>query len=108
MANHARRQLKRRYKVRHGVLQIHDERQVKGVSTAFNAFFTERTDSGDFRHMKVADIGRLVGSEWRGLTNEEKDKYYKLQKLDRSRYELEVKTVYGRGIEGPPALNAAT
>ncbi len=54
-------------------MPIHDERQVKGASNSYSLFFRARLDSGDFKHMKVPDVGRLVGAEWRGLTLEEKD-----------------------------------
>jgi hypothetical protein len=32
----------------------------------------ERIESGDLKHMKVSEIGSLVGSEWKGLSENEK------------------------------------
>ncbi|KAI9769456.1 MAG: hypothetical protein M1835_006708 [Candelina submexicana] len=106
-ANHARRLLKRKYKIRQSVKPIQDERQVKGPSSCYNIFFKERVDSGDLKHMAIADMGKLVGSEWKRLAKEEKDKYIKQQDLDLSRYKFEVKTVYGRDPK-PKAAPKAT
>ncbi|KAI9696570.1 MAG: hypothetical protein M1836_005589 [Candelina mexicana] len=108
LANNARRLLKRKYKIRHSVQPIKDERQVKRASNSYNIFFKERVDSGDLKHMTITDMGKLVSSEWNGLTKEEKDKYIKQQALDLSRYKFEVKTVYGRDAKPKEAPKATS
>jgi hypothetical protein len=50
---------------------IKDERQVKRAANAFVQFSVSRQASGDFKHMKVGDRQKLIGQEWKALSEEE-------------------------------------
>lgn len=129
-ANTARLGLKRLLRRPQSFTPLKDDRIVKRPKSGYVAYFQERIASGDLKHMKVGDMGRLVGQEWRGLNSNEKkvsdgdecsntghiltsipqlQKYDDLAALDLARYKQEVKTVYNRDVPPPrsPAAAAA-
>ncbi|KAI9878992.1 MAG: hypothetical protein M1830_009921 [Pleopsidium flavum] len=105
-ANNARLSLKRRHK-KTGVSPIRDDRLVKRPTTSYAQFLKERIDSGDLKHMKIAEMSRLVAREWKGLNSGEKKKYEDLYNNDLARYRQEVKTVYNREVSPPSKAAAA-
>ncbi|KAI9222646.1 HMGB family protein [Blastocladiella britannica] len=42
--------------------------------------------------MRVGDIAKKLGEQWRGLSEEEKDVYNKRNQQDKKRYEIELAT----------------
>ncbi|GAB1196282.1 hypothetical protein APSETT444_005551 [Aspergillus pseudonomiae] len=92
-ANLARNRLTKLTKKKYPLLR--DDRLVKRPSSSYVFFYLERTGQGDFKHMTVKDIGARVAEEWKGLTESEKEKYYKLHLADRERYDRQYQEVYG-------------
>ena len=117
-ANQARARLRRGFASKRHVTKLQDDRDVKRHRSAYNYFYMERFESGDFSGIRVADVGRRVGEEWRALSAEEKkvqwhfhrlysqcellklsaQPYFDLQKNDLARYEQEIKSVYNRDV----------
>lgn len=52
--------------------KLHDDRQVKTVPSAYIFFFTARHASGDFKNIKAQDASKLIGNEWKALSDAEK------------------------------------
>lgn len=74
-ANNARQALKRASKKAGGHKQfnhIQDSRLVKQPTSAYSYFLVERNASGDFSGMKIAEIGGLMGREWKALSASDK------------------------------------
>lgn len=120
-ANAARNQLKQKAK-KEGKKKVYkhiqDERVVKQPRTSYTYFLTDRFASGDMKHMKIGEVGALIGREWKALSAAEKkvcqpDPCYIDQDIidlqiqpyedkaakDKIRYVDEYTTVYG----SPPA-----
>ncbi|KAL1984823.1 hypothetical protein VTN96DRAFT_8667 [Rasamsonia emersonii] len=74
---------------------IRDDRQVKGVQSSFLFFVEERFKSGDLKHMSIREATKRIADEWRGLTEQEKEKYKRLQEADSERYVQEYRSAYG-------------
>lgn len=76
MANRARTLLKRRYPdvVKHTPKWslIKDERRPKRPVSAYLQFSINRNASGDFNRISFADRGKLIGQEWKALSESEK------------------------------------
>jgi hypothetical protein len=51
---------------------IQDERAVKQPRRAYTFFLMDRFSTGDYKNMKVAEVGSLIGREWRALSAAEK------------------------------------
>jgi hypothetical protein len=51
---------------------IHDDRAVRQPLNGYGFFFKERNDSGDLSGMSVAERGKLVGQEWKNLSEAQK------------------------------------
>ncbi|KAL8696398.1 MAG: hypothetical protein Q9201_007676 [Fulgogasparrea decipioides] len=104
-ANNARILLRRRTK---GTLwpKLQDERLVTRLKNSYNLFYTQRYRSGDFAGMKVTEAAKLIGSEWRGLSADEKQPYSQMAEEDSARYDQEVKAVYNRDVQHKAAKAA--
>jgi len=50
---------------------LKDERAPKKPRTPYLVFSTERWASGDFKNLKVAEAGKLIGAEWKALSTDE-------------------------------------
>lgn len=48
--------------------QIQDERYVKQMRSSYAYFLADRFASGDMKHMKIGEVGSLIGQEWRALS----------------------------------------
>ncbi|RMJ21226.1 HMG box protein [Aspergillus sp. HF37] len=92
-ANLARRRLSQLQGKR--IAPLHDDRAVKRRGTAFVFFFLNRFASGDFKHMHVSEATGQASREWKGMTEEEKEKYRKQAAEDTDRYLREYRAVYG-------------
>lgn len=64
-ANNARAALTRSTKK--GWRPLKDERQVKSFRNAYNFFFAERMESGDFHGIKIPEAAKLIGREFKAL-----------------------------------------
>lgn len=74
-ANNARQALKRANKKAGGhkmYASIHDSRLVKQPVSPYTYFLVERNATGDFTGMKIAELGGLVGKEWKALSSSDK------------------------------------
>ncbi|KAK3672256.1 hypothetical protein LTR78_007796 [Recurvomyces mirabilis] len=106
-ANRARQQLRRLekkvaddaspHKKLYGVRvqSIHDERRVKSPISSYFQFSINRQASGDFKNITVQERAKLIGQEWKALSQEEKDKYKQLSNEETKRYKDEYTTVHG-------------
>lgn len=74
LANRARHQLRRKLNVKgtSKYSQIKDERAVKRPASSFIQFSINRQASGDFRNIPVAERAKLIGQEWKALSESEK------------------------------------
>jgi hypothetical protein len=76
LANSARYRLRRREqlpkKMHTKWREIVDERAPKKAVQAFALFVTDRSSSGDFKNISPPDRMKLIGQEWRALSEEEK------------------------------------
>ena len=74
LANRARNQLRRKLELKytHKYSQIKDERAVKRPATAYIQFSVNRQASGDFKNIGVAERAKLIGQEWKALSESEK------------------------------------
>jgi hypothetical protein len=79
LANHARARLRAKLesskgKNRHSKWPpIRDERSAKRPVSTFLQFSINRQNSGDFHNIKVTERAKLIGQEWKALSQEEKD-----------------------------------
>ncbi|KAL1961622.1 hypothetical protein VTN77DRAFT_1372 [Rasamsonia byssochlamydoides] len=97
-ANFARRKLAKlteSYKYHIKMNPIKDDRQVKMPKTPYNSYCKERFQSGDLKHMSITDAARRITEEWKGMTEQEKEKYKRLYQQDVERYVREYREVYG-------------
>ncbi|KAJ5691314.1 hypothetical protein N7488_012049 [Penicillium malachiteum] len=92
-ANLARRRLAK--KIGKPCTLLKDERLVKRPLSSYMIFAQERVASGDFKYMQVADISGRTSSEWKSLSESEKQRFHKLAIQDRERYVHEHEKVYG-------------
>ena len=51
---------------------LQDHRQVKGLRNAYSYFYQGRLQSGDYRGLKLVEAAKLVGREWKALSDSEK------------------------------------
>ena len=78
MANRARSQLKRKLNTKatgkrtYAWTPIHDERAVKAPITNYFQFSINRQASGDFKNIPVSERAKLIGQEWKALSESEK------------------------------------
>lgn len=79
LANIARKALQRKVpsptgkkSSRRGVVQIHDDRQVKRPQSAYFKFTLDRKASGDFKGIALGDVAKQVTKEWNELSAGEK------------------------------------
>lgn len=75
MANRARHALKRKLNLKKGSTkwnQIQDERAVKRPLTPYIQFSVDRHASGDFRNIGIGERAKLIGQEWKALSESEK------------------------------------
>ncbi|KAH0544056.1 hypothetical protein FGG08_001674 [Glutinoglossum americanum] len=94
-ANKARASLRRRSPGGRGRFpKLKDERQVPKPPTSFLLFAKERSASGDYKHLKPTETGRLLGKQWRELPEHEKKKYNDVAAESLSRYRETIATVY--------------
>ncbi|KAJ5714122.1 uncharacterized protein N7483_011303, partial [Penicillium malachiteum] len=92
-ANEARRRLAKKLGKTCSLLK--DDRLVKRPLSSYLIFSRERTGSGDFKHMQVAEISVRTANEWKNLTESEKERFHKLALQDRERYTREHQEAYG-------------
>ena len=75
-ANKARKTLRSKLKDRPSEVKkwkpIRDERSVKRPMTSFAHFCTSRHASGDFKHLRASEAAKLLGQEWKALSEGEK------------------------------------
>lgn len=74
-ANLARNQLRRHAKKvgsKRTYPHIKDDRLVKAPANQYSLFLKDRYDSGDMKGMTIAEVGKLVGREWKSLSASEK------------------------------------
>ncbi|KAL8749411.1 MAG: hypothetical protein Q9199_007703 [Rusavskia elegans] len=98
-ANTARVALKKRSKSPRSWPKLRDERLVTGLRTSFAAFNAQRHRSGDFAGMKLGEAAKLIGAEWRALSENDKKPFLQEGEEDLARYEQEVKAVYNRDVK---------
>jgi hypothetical protein len=89
-ANRARAALRRRHKQNSGkgypshTSKIHDERAVKRTLSPYMQFSMDRRASGDFKAIGLGDSSKLIGQEWKALSEAEKQVCFQiLQSYDR-------------------------
>lgn len=106
--------------------EIKDERRAKRPLTAYVQFTINRNATGDFRNIKISERAKLIGQEWKTLSEDEKQvglpacttvevgmianfrrlqKYKELEKQEHKRYGEEYSSVYGHP---PPYQQPAT
>ena len=79
LANNARKILRNRKDLKDLKLSaaatrnIEDERKPKRALTAYFIFNTSRQESGDFRNISVPERAKLLGQEWKALSEDEKE-----------------------------------
>jgi hypothetical protein len=74
-ANYARIQLRQQAKAagqKKQYAHIQDDRLVKQPVNSYSHFLSDRIKSGDFKDMKISEIGSLIGREWKALTASDK------------------------------------
>ncbi|KAL8645099.1 MAG: hypothetical protein Q9210_006894 [Variospora velana] len=103
-ANAARAQLKRKTKA--GWPKLGDERQVKRFRNVYSFFLSARYKSGDLAGVPFVEASKLIGSEWKALSADEKKAYLQSAEEDSARYDQEVKAVYNRDVIHPAAKAA--
>ncbi|XDG06544.1 hypothetical protein ABKA04_006159 [Annulohypoxylon sp. FPYF3050] len=106
-ANIARRALKKKhnYPPKSGVKLIVDERLPKQPTTPFTLFTKARWASGDLANKTVAESSKLLGAEWKNLSEAERSPYEELFKASSAQYAKEVEEVFQRKIQ-PSSLKA--
>ena len=57
--------------------QIKDERAVKRPASSYIQFSINRQASGDFKNISVGERAKLIGKEWKALSESEKKVSYK-------------------------------
>lgn len=77
VANAARRSIRRRLRgteksISRKWSNINDERGVKRATTAYIQFSVSRQASGDFSHISLPERSKLIGQEWKALSEDEK------------------------------------
>ncbi|KAI4248096.1 MAG: hypothetical protein L6R40_001185 [Gallowayella cf. fulva] len=70
-ANKARKLLRSRTSSR-SWQKLHDERQVSRLRGGYISFSIQRFRSGDFSGMRVSESSKLIGAEWRGMSESDK------------------------------------
>ncbi|CEJ59018.1 hypothetical protein PMG11_07655 [Penicillium brasilianum] len=100
-ANTARKHLRRLGYTKYLALQ--DERLAKSPITAYMWYLKERHDSGDFKHLHVKEAASRIASEWKSLTDSEKQPFLTKSERDVERYREEYREVYGEDV---PSLKA--
>ncbi|KAL8733736.1 MAG: hypothetical protein Q9166_001929 [cf. Caloplaca sp. 2 TL-2023] len=99
-ANNARTLLKRRSKSKTTKwAKLRDERLVTRSSGSYIMFHTQRYRSGDFAGMKLPEAAKLIGAEWRELSESDKKSFAERAERDFARYAQEVKSVYNRDVQ---------
>ncbi|KAL8766325.1 MAG: hypothetical protein Q9209_006851 [Squamulea sp. 1 TL-2023] len=98
-ANKARRTLKSRLKTPRSWPKLQDERLVTGRRSPYIRFHIQRRRSGDFAGMSIGEAAKLIGAEWRGLSESDKKPYLQESERDSARYDQEVKAVYDRDVK---------
>ncbi|KAL8776996.1 MAG: hypothetical protein Q9213_008048 [Squamulea squamosa] len=71
-ANRARRTLKSRLKTPRSWPKLQDERLVTGRRSPYIRFHIQRRRSGDFAGLTIGEAAKLIGAEWRGLSESDK------------------------------------
>ncbi|KAL1604566.1 hypothetical protein SLS59_003761 [Nothophoma quercina] len=97
IANNARRALKRKLKdtrksnaqPKHTAIIV-DDRQVLGRKSAWTFFFSERQQSSDMKGISVPEKAKLISSEWKELSADEKKRFDDLAAADSQRYQREM------------------
>lgn len=71
----------------------------KQVMTSFFAFISQNRGriAKENPEAKVTEIGKLMGQEWKALTDEEKKEYLKYVEEDRKRYDKEMQQLKTKG-----------
>ncbi|EMD61396.1 hypothetical protein COCSADRAFT_230930 [Bipolaris sorokiniana ND90Pr] len=80
IANLARTQLRKRLADKQKSLpshtsKLHDPRHVKAALNPYALFFRDRHASGDLKGIAAPQASRLIGAEWKSLSESEKQKY---------------------------------
>ncbi|KAL8993896.1 MAG: hypothetical protein Q9169_006003 [Polycauliona sp. 2 TL-2023] len=101
-ANKARKALRKRSTTKRSWPKLRDERMVSHQQSPFAQFTQGRHRSGDFVGMKLGEASKLISTEWRGLSEEDKKPYLQAAHQDAARYEQEVKAVYDRDVRRRP------
>ncbi|KAK0868200.1 hypothetical protein LTS02_003721 [Friedmanniomyces endolithicus] len=91
-ANLARMRLRRATKRAYQWRSIHDERVAKHSRTPYILFSIARHASGDFKSIALMDRSKLIGKEWKALSEGEKNNYRALADEDKKRYNDEVES----------------
>ena len=75
----------------------------KRAKTSYFYFSTEERKKikANNPNLLMTEVTKLVGQQWKTVSGEEKDKYQELAKMDRARYELEVKEFIDGGGSMP-------
>ncbi|KAK0335950.1 hypothetical protein LTR59_002000 [Friedmanniomyces endolithicus] len=91
-ANLARIRLRRATKRTYQWRPIHDERAAKHFRPPYILFSMARHASGDFKSIALLDRSKLIGKEWKALSEGEKNNYRALADEDKKRYNDEVES----------------
>ena len=69
-----------------------DPRKPKRTKSAYNCFVAERRPGLKREHpdMGFADLSRLMGDEWRGMSEVKRKKYVQMSEQDRQRHDKEM------------------
>ncbi|GMI23920.1 hypothetical protein TrRE_jg34, partial [Triparma retinervis] len=59
----------------------------------------------EFPTLKLGELSKKIGAQWKDLAPQEKAKYAEMQKADKERYEVEIKAY--KALEKPSAAAAA-
>ncbi|KAI9846105.1 MAG: hypothetical protein M1837_004361 [Sclerophora amabilis] len=106
LANNARAVLKRR-SATGKYPPITDDRKVKRPLPPYILFSMERQRTGDFKNMAITETSKLIGSEWKGLKEDDKKKFKDIFSADQKRYDHEYKTVFNRDPKRSQSPRAA-
>ena len=73
-----------------------------GPKRATSAYFYYAADRRDWfkeeqPELKMTEVAKLIGAEWKGLSDDQKGKYNKLAAKDKARYEKEKGKMKGKG-----------
>ncbi|KAL1882727.1 hypothetical protein VTK73DRAFT_1247 [Phialemonium thermophilum] len=86
-ANRARNRLRRKFKI--PLRTIKDDRQPRKPVGAFALFAQSRWQSGEFANQPISTTTKLLGSQWKALSDAERRPFLEAAEADRARYQKE-------------------